>query len=143
MKKGNNTNIHVSIRGRIAQKRRIEEYIQKTIQYLMPRLRRNVTVDLQIVNVCENDFYGLCWGDKSGSEIELPRNAWGTAFTIDEMMRNLAHELVHTKQLLRGDLSRKQWWKDDPSYSNTGYAKQPWEKEAYNLEDKIFQKYWL
>ena len=139
----NGSNIHVSIRGRIAQKTRIKDYIVETIQYLMPRLRRNVTVDIQIVNVCENEFYGLCWGDRSGSEIELPRNAYDQSFTLDEMMRNLAHELVHTKQLLRGELSRRQWWKNDESYSNTVYGKQPWEKEAYNLEDKIYQKYWL
>ena len=139
----NGSNIHVSIRGRIAQKTRIKDYIVETIQYLMPRLRRNVTVDIQIVNVCENEFYGLCWGDRSGSEIELPRNAYDQSFTLDEMMRNLAHELVHTKQLLRGELRRNQWWKNDQSFTNTVYGKQPWEKEAYNLEDKIYQKYWL
>jgi hypothetical protein len=110
---------------------------------MMPRLRRDVTVDLQIVNVCENEFYGLCWGDRSGSEIELPRKAYDQSFTLDEMMRNLAHELVHTKQLLRGELRRNQWWKNDQSFTNTVYGKQPWEKEAYNLEDKIYQKYWL
>ena len=139
----NGSNIHVSIRGRIAQKKRIKDYIVETIQHMMPRLRRDVTVDLQIVNVCENEFYGLCWGDRSGSEIELPRKAYDQSFTLDEMMRNLAHELVHTKQLLRGELRRNQWWKNDQSFTNTVYGKQPWEKEAYNLEDKIYQKYWL
>lgn len=139
----NGSNIHVSIRGRIAQKTRIKDYIVETIQHMMPRLRRDVTVDIQIVNTCEHEFYGLCWGDRSGSEIELPRNAYGVPFSLDEMMRNLAHELVHTKQLLRGELSRNQWWKNDQSYSNTIYGKQPWEKEAYILEDTIYQKYWL
>ena len=63
-------------------------------------------------------------------------------FTLEEMMLNLAHELVHAKQFITGDLhsSLKVWKRKD--YTKTPYRKTPWEKEAYLLEDKLLNKFW-
>jgi hypothetical protein len=58
------------------------------------------------------------------------------------MMLNLAHELVHAKQFIKGELhpNLNRWKSLD--YSNTAYSRQPWEKEAYLLEDKLLETYW-
>jgi len=84
----------------------------------------------------------LCLGDKNSVEIELARGSGNTTFTLKEMMVNLAHELVHAKQFIKGELhpSLNRWKKLD--YSNTAYSRQPWEKEAYLLEDKLVEKFW-
>ena len=59
-------------------------------------------------------------------------------------MRNLAHELVHAKQFIKGELhpTLNKWKKYKKDYTKTPYLKQPWEKEAYKLEEELFNKYW-
>ena len=60
------------------------------------------------------------------------------------MMLNLAHELVHAKQFIKGELhpTLYKWKKFKKDYAKTPYFKQPWEKEAYLMEDKIFNQFW-
>ena len=133
--------IRLSINGRIAKKDRIEKYIQLALFDMMPRLRRIVDVELNVVTKCDEDNYALCWGDKNEVEIELARTSGKKKFTHDEMMLNLAHEIVPF-QFIKGE---------SPHYiggrsSKRIMLKLPlpknfWEKEAYLMEDKIFEKY--
>lgn len=134
--------ITITINGRIAQKQKVIEYSLSVLHALLPRLRRNVEVDINVVTRCEHNHYALCWGDKDGAEIELARGSLDTTFTIKEMMLNLAHELVHAKQFIKGELhpSLNKWKRLD--YSNVAYSRQPWEKEAYLLEDNLVEKHW-
>ena len=137
--------IHVSIKGQIAKKSQIIDFIGDTLTFLMPRLRRNVDIDIEIVNKIADDpsHYAQCSGDKNSADITLCRyNENDVKFTLDEIMLNLAHELVHAKQFVRGELhSNLNKWKS-LDYSNTAYSRQPWEKEAYLLEDELLEKYW-
>lgn len=137
--------IRLSINGRIAKKDRIEKYIQSALFEMMPRLRRIVDVELNVVTKCDEDNYALCWGDKNEVEIELARTSGKKKFTHDEMMLNLAHEIVHAKQFIKGELhpTLHKWKKFKKDYAKTPYFKTPWEKEAYLMEDKIFEKYWI
>ena len=65
--------------------------------------------------------------DKNEVEIELARQSGRKKFTLDEMMLNLAHELVHAKQFLKGELhpTLSKWKKFKKDYANTPYLKQP------------------
>ena len=132
----------VLINGRIKNKRKVEDFVYNTLFDLMPRLKRTVYVDVNIVTQCDNDYHALCHGDKEEVVIELARESNGVKFTHNEMMLNLAHELVHAKQFLRGELhpSLQTWCRQD--YSKTPYRDTPWEKEAYLLEGKILNKHW-
>ena len=132
----------LSITGRIAKKKQVENFIFDSFIHLMPRLKRSVDIDVYVVTRCENDHYALCLGDKNSAEIELARGSRDKTFTLDEMMLNLAHELVHAKQFIRGELhpSLNTWKKSD--YTNVPYSRTPWEKEAYLLEDKLIEKFW-
>ena len=134
--------VYISINGRTAKKKQVENFVFDVLEYLMPRLKRNVCIDVNIVRRCDNHHYALCLGDKNSAEIELARGSGDTTFTLNEMMLNLAHELVHAKQFIRGELhpNLNRWKKLD--YSNTVYTRQPWEKEAYLLEDKLINKFW-
>jgi hypothetical protein len=110
--------------------------------YLSPRLRRDISIELNVINRCDGDAYALCWGDKNEVFIELARCSRGHRFTLDEMMLNLAHELVHAKQFITGQLSpvRMNWKTKD--YTKTPYSRQPWELEAYRKEEKLFKIFW-
>jgi hypothetical protein len=134
--------ISVSINGRIKNKKKVEEFVYNTLIHLMPRLRRTVYIDVNIVTQCEKQHYALCMGDKESVEIEVARESNGIKFSLEDMILNLAHELVHAKQFLRGELhpSLSQWKKQD--FSKVVYHKTPWEKEAYLLEDKLYNKFW-
>jgi hypothetical protein len=136
--------IRLSIKGRIANKERIEKYIQTALLDMMPRLKRLIEIDLNVVTKCDDNNYALCWGDKNIIEIELARTSGDIKFTHDEMMLNLAHEIVHAKQFIKGELhpTLQKWKKFKKDYAKTPYFKTPWEKEAYLMEDKIFNKYW-
>ena len=132
----------LSITGRIAKKKQVENFIFDSFIHLMPRLKRSVDIDVYVVTRCDNNHYALCFGDKNSAEIELARGSGDTTFTLNEMMLNLAHELVHVKQFIKGELhpSLNTWKRLD--YTNVPYSRTPWEKEAYLLEDKLIEKFW-
>ena len=134
--------MHISIKGRIQKKKAVETFILNVLKHLMPRLQRNVDIDVRIVTQCDNENYALCWGDKNSAEIELARRSGDIRFTLDEIVLNLAHELVHAKQFIKGELhpTLSKWKSLD--YRDVAYSKQPWEKEANLLEDKLKKKYW-
>ena len=134
--------MHVNITGRIAKKKQIELFVYNVLQYLMPRLKRQVGIDISVVSKCDGNNSALCWGDKDGVEIEIARQSFDYKFTLDEMMLNLSHELVHAKQFIKGDLhpNLNRWKRID--FSNVPYSRTPWEKEAYLLEDKLVNKFW-
>jgi len=134
--------MNISITGRIAKRKQVETFIFDTLEHLMPRLRRDIDIDVRVVTRCDNNHYALCFGDKNSAEIELARGSGDKTFTLQEIMLNLAHELVHAKQFIKGELhpSLNKWKRLD--YSNVAYSRQPWEKEAYLLEDKLVDKFW-
>ena len=134
--------ISVNLKGRIKSKDKVLNFADAVINNLMPRIKRDVSIDVNVVTRCDGENSALCWGDKDGAEIEIARKSFDVEFTLDEMMLNLAHELVHAKQFIRGELhpSLDKWKRLD--YTNVPYSRTPWEKEAYLLEDKLFETHW-
>jgi len=134
--------LDIAIKGRIREKRRINTFVKSVMAYLSPRLRRDISIELNVINKCDGDAYALCWGDKNEVIIELARSSRGHKFTLDEMMLNLAHELVHAKQFITGQLSpvRMKWKTID--HAKTPYSRQPWELEAYRKEEKLYKIFW-
>ena len=47
---------YIDFIGRIAQKKRIEKYINDILYLYLPRIRRLVHVEITIVNTCEEDL---------------------------------------------------------------------------------------
>ena len=65
-------------------------------------------------------------------------------YGFDEILTWLAHEMVHLKQFVRGELcdyetGRVQW--KTRSFGRVHYDDQPWEKEAYRLESKLYEEF--
>jgi len=132
----------IVINGRIKQKKEVLDFAYNIMFYLMPRLKRNVYIDINVVTKCDGENSALCYGDRESVEIELARESFDHKFLLEEMMVNLAHELVHAKQFIRGDLHPRlyKWKKQD--CKNMSYGKRPWEKEAYLLENELYNKFW-
>ena len=73
----------VTVNGRIAKKEKVKEYSEQVLTDLMPRLRRNVQIDIHVITECDEKNYALCWGDKDEVEIELARKSGKKKFTLD------------------------------------------------------------
>ena len=64
--------------------------------------------------------------------------------SFDQILTWLAHEMVHLKQFVRKELydyetGKVQWKKR--MYGSVHYEDQPWEKEAYRLEEKLYNEF--
>ena len=114
--------MYISVNGRIAKKKQVEIFIFDVLEHLMPRLKRKVNIDVNIVTRCDNQHYALCLGDKNSAEIELARGDKDRLFTLEEMMLNLAHELVHAKQF--------------------AFNEECCEIECHDKEESLFEKHW-
>ena len=63
---------------------------------------------------------------------------------FSQILTWLAHEMVHLKQFVRKELwdyetGRVQW--KSRTYGRVHYDDQPWEKEAYRLEGKLYEEF--
>ena len=64
-----------------------------------------------------------------------------------DYITTLIHELVHVEQRLRGRHQHRVAWTDYSKWEgsvvsdDTPYRQQPWEIEAYRLEDKLYRMY--
>ena len=100
----------------------------------------------------DGDAGGYCFGDNELIEIEIATHVQGEALAEDTILQNIAHEMVHARQLITGRLEdqglqittagdaqtliKVQVWEGEV-YTNTAYADQPWEIEAYGLEENV------
>jgi len=99
-------------------------------------------VNIEVKYDATDRMVGYCHGDTSEVWIELDKSLIGDE---DYFMETLAHELVHAKQLLMGELvdhgGFKTIWKDE-EYVNLRellpeavYKALPWEAEAYTRQE--------
>lgn len=117
-----------------------------------PRMVRNITLDIEVSKL---DVDGECV-DEDG--VRNPR--WFTIGLkkqgVDEMVKTLAHEMVHLKQHAknelqggvmiptRGGLKMTSKWMGEiwtPKRKEHHYFDSPWEVEAYGKEVGLFQRY--
>ena len=77
----------------------------------------------------------------SYGEIEIARTSEGEKLQFFEQMITLAHEMIHIKQYMKGEMT------DEPqavwhgrNHEKTPYGKQPWELEAHKMEHELFAK---
>jgi hypothetical protein len=126
--------MYITFEGRVKNQAVVEKYVDNLCKALkINRLGRLLTIKFQ--SVLDNDAQGLCEGDKDYADISIAKK--GQTFLVQ--MQALAHEMVHARQFLRGQLSQEGAWKwKGRNADNYAYANQPWEKEAYRLERELF-----
>lgn len=71
-----------------------------------------------------------------------------------DILRTLAHEMIHVQQIVSGRLQYRYWKSDGQLHarwegkelgvqSHIPYEEQPWEIEAYENQEKLFRKYYF
>jgi hypothetical protein len=114
---------------------------------LSPQLEKNIQVKIKIHD--RLDAGGFCDFEEEG--LSNPRS-----FKIDicrtkkkiHMFSVLAHEMVHLKQMAKGEMKDKYVksryvtvWRGDWYEDDVNYWDQPWELEAYGLENSLVAKF--
>jgi len=128
---------------------KINSNVKLAIQYfadnlISKQLQRYVSIKVTLV--ANTDNYGEVEITDYNSK-GLPRD-----FTLyidknlpeEEKIRTIAHELVHVKQYVYNELNEQMTlWHgkkvSEDDYEN--YFDRPWEKEAYELGDKLYERH--
>ena len=113
------------------------------------RMVKNIYVDIKLTKDLKEKekAYGYC--HIVDDNLNKPREFMieldaSMIHSVDQILTWLAHEMVHLKQFVRKELwdyetGKVQWKKR--MYGNVHYNDQPWEKEAYRLEDKLYNEF--
>jgi hypothetical protein len=136
---------HFKINGRIKHKSKVESYANNLAKELGIGRMWSKIIFLNFKTKLDNENQGNCWGCKKEGyvEINIARTSEGDDMPYDKMMQTLAHEMVHAKQYLRGELcGYSMSWKGKKP-RNYKYENAPWELEAYKLEEELYEKCWL
>ena len=139
---------HIYLSGHIKNKKQVENFCDKVLHHFFKnRIKRDIDIDIRITKSLSDGTAGGCYGDHESIVIEIAKgvqvpNQRYMLYDYKEVIVTLAHELVHAKQFIKGELhpSLNKWKRLD--YSNVAYSRTPWEKEAYLLEDKLLETHW-
>jgi hypothetical protein len=95
----------------------------------------------------ETGAEGFCFAVESARprtfEIEIDKD-----LSITKFIKTVIHELVHVRQYAKGELidySRgraKVSWKGK-DYTKTSYSRQPWERQAYRLQESLYNEFMI
>ena len=132
------------LKGQVAKKKSIEKYVENLCKELGINRMWSKAIFINFKTTLDNQAEGLCWGDPSEGyvDISIARTSIGKKMTMKSMMQTLAHEMVHAKQYLRGELcGYSMSWKGKKP-RNYKYENAPWEREAYKLEAELYSKCW-
>ena len=113
------------------------------------RMANNIYLDIKLTKELKKKekAYGFC--HIIDDSLARPREFMieldaSMKYGFDEILTWLAHEMVHLKQFVRKELwdyesGRVQW--KSRSFGRVNYDDQPWEKEAYRLEGKLYDEF--
>lgn len=127
--------IFVSIYGgSIAKQNQVDRLVNFAIDTLMPRVS-NLEIDVELGY---HDTQGGCLADGRNFQIEIDNN-----IKDDDFITCVFHEMVHVWQHVSKKLveknGRSYWFGED--YTNTSYLDQPWEIEAYKMQETLLEKW--
>ena len=129
--------------GRHKNSKVVDQYVANMLISLKLHRLRSKSVVIKFETTLEGECMGMCFGDKSVAQVQIARKSNGEWLSFLEQMQTLAHEMVHVRQYIRGELSygssgEFQWKKR--SAGGYKYENQPWEKEAIGLAEVLFTK---
>ena len=113
------------------------------------RMAKNILVEIKLTKDLKQkeQAYGYC--HITDDNLNRPREFMIELDTsmkhpFDQILTWLAHEMVHLKQFVRGELcdyetGRVQW--KTRAFGKVHYDDQPWEKEAYRLEGELYEEF--
>ena len=147
-------NINLTFEGNSLDNERVKIYTNKILNYLVPNNQIQTNIHIEEVQQLERgNFGGIRSKDsktagtasRRGNDIniKIANIVFGQA-SVEEKMKTLAHELVHAKQYITGELQFDKW-KGTPeaNYLHLPYAETPWEEEAYRLQEYLYERFWI
>ncbi len=147
-------NINLTFEGNSLDNERVKIYTNKILNYLIPNNEKQTNIHIEEVLELERGTFGGIRSKDSKTagtalrqgndiNIKIANIVFGQA-SVEEKMKTLAHELVHAKQYITGELQFDQW-KGTPeaNYLHLPYAETPWEEEAYRLQEYLYEKFWI
>ena len=143
--------MHMSIMGGSKTQKELITNVSHWVanEVLGPRLSRVVDIDYTITRRLDAD--GWCtWEDSNIRPREFFIELRSEQL-YPELILTICHEMVHVRQMARGELKENglskggkyhyQTWKGIRVRKNIAYAKQPWETEAYKLQQPLYDKF--
>ena len=120
-------------------------------ELLGKRMAKYIYVDLKLTKDLKKKekAYGFCYPTDDNltrpREFQIELDA-SMRHSFEQLLTWLAHEMVHLKQWVRKELcdyeyGRTQWKSRVFSVGCLHYDDQPWEKEAYRLEDTLYEEF--
>jgi hypothetical protein len=108
-----------------------------------PQMKRNVCIRISFSSSMDN--YGeteIEDYNSSGNPREFILNIKRNIGT-EEILRTIAHEMIHVKQYVYGQLNEQMtmWNGEKVNDNQYGYFDSPWEIEAHSLGDKLFYEF--
>ncbi len=135
----------------------LKKHFREAIEYyankmMSPQLVANLNIQLRYKRELESGLLGQC---DVITDSTRPRHfriticpKSNTQMGRVEVFKTLAHEMVHVKQFAKRELKfqvrslEKMMWKGKHvNEDRMSYAKLPWEKEAFGMEDALFVDY--
>ena len=151
-------NLVTVIGGTKKQREFTEKVVWYCIKELMPR-HRTLEIEVQLTKCLDKGAYGYCVADEGTTrsfiiEVDkrLPKfkNKKINKQGLERFVETICHEMIHVWQTATGRMvdrvyptklgSRKMWKTKDGVYvnhTNTSYSKQPWERQAYRMQDGL------
>ena len=121
-----------------------------TYKLLGGRMYRHIVLDIKLTKDLKkkDDSYGYCHiiGDVDKPREFLIEVDASLKHSVGQILTWLAHEIVHLKQFVRGELfdyavGERVQWKSKTYKTSLAYSKQPWEREAYRLEEPLYKSF--
>tara|TARA_E500000081_G_C6098062_1_gene336149 strand:- start:697 stop:1260 length:564 start_codon:yes stop_codon:yes gene_type:complete len=131
--------ILISIEGGTEKQRDLgEDAIRFFVKKLVPE-KEELLIDLKIHNLIQYDIAGFCeYVDEN--EVNLESHNRGTLY---DYITFIAHECIHMKQYLTGELTTEGkvelWHGED--FTGLPYKEQPWEIEAWEGQHALAKEF--
>tara|TARA_B100001175_G_C19245772_1_gene512218 strand:- start:28 stop:744 length:717 start_codon:yes stop_codon:yes gene_type:complete len=143
-----NESFTLDICGPDLQKKEVKVYAERILFYLMPFYEKETLINIEEVEniiidgVDSGPAFGLCSYDNTNTlNIKIAKTYDGKVVDLDQKMSTLAHELIHCKQFLKRELLGWSW--HGKNYEGVSYEERPWEIEANQYQEKMYNKYWF
>jgi hypothetical protein len=149
--------IHLVSEGRIKNKKHYMSFAEDVLNELFPRefTKREIIIGIKFSTLVNNGVFGQAGiADDVGNELLVEIAKIVTDPDIRpvspiEIASTIAHELVHVKQYIRGELNAcmSRWKGQKIPYGPRGalkipYRRQPWEVEAFEKEVELLELLW-
>jgi len=129
------------------KKSRFDPFIDNVINALFHSDDTNATIELEFVKQLGDNHAGLCTGNTELVQIMLSERfsfecGDTSSYCDQELASTIAHELVHARQFIRGEMNDEDYMWKGVDYESSDYRDTPWEIEAYAMEKVLVDIYW-